>query len=670
VQLSSVRIQNFRCYLDRTVAFNEYTCFAGANGAGKSTILTALRILFRDSTDSPTNLLSLQKEDFYKRDTKNDVVITATFTDLDASAQEDFSHYVRQGELVISAVAKWDEQSRTAEVKQYGNRLVMSAFVNFFEADADGANVAKLKDIYSQIRVDNPDLPPPGTKAAMTDALHNYEAGHPEKCELRKSEDEFYGITKGVNRLRKYIEWVFIPAVKDPSSEQLEAKKTALGLLLERTVRSKISFAERILALRSEIEGKYHTLLEENQNTLDALSASLSTRLQEWAHPDAKLTLSWRDDPSKHISITEPLAEVLADEGRFRGPLSRFGHGLQRSFLLALLQELAGCGVSGNPRLLLACEEPELYQHPPQARHMSSVLQNLSKLNSQVIVSTHSPYFISGRGFEDVRVVRQEELDQQPCIRNVTFAELAKAITDASGSGKAIPSGAEFKVEQALQPSLSEMFFSPVLVLVEGAEDVAYVSTHRTLSGKIDEFRRLGCHIVPTSGKGSMICPLALATLLEIPTYVIFDSDGDDVARADRRQQHEHDNLALLKLCSVKKPLPFPTAVFQTDRLTQWPTKIGDEIERDFGEKVWGNCENSVRKKKGLTEVPRLGKNTLYIAHVLTELHESGHKSKVLDELCGLIISFAKSTRASNKIITQPITQVSNQNPQTPDGAG
>jgi putative ATP-dependent endonuclease of OLD family len=647
MKLVKLRLQNFRCFLDRTISFDDYTCLVGPGGAGKSTILTALRIFFRDTTDSPTDLLNLHEADFHKNNVGNDIVITVTFSELDVDAQEDFKHYFRQGELVVSAVAKWNGQTRSAEVKQYGQRMGMAAFVDFFRSEGDGVAVPQLKTFYSAIRGAYPELPTAGTKPAMIEALRSFETAHPDLCELLPGEDQFYGVSKGSNRLKKYVEWVFVPAVKDASTEQLEAKKTALGTLLERTVRSKMSFADRLATLRAEAEEKYRALLDENQNILETLSGSLSARLQEWAHPNAQLKLTWRNDPSKHISITEPLAEVLAGEGRFQGPLSRFGHGLQRSFLLALLQELAGCGNTGNPKLLLACEEPELYQHPPQARHMSSVLQKLSRENSQIIVSTHSPYFISGKGFEDVRVVRQELAEEQPCIRNVGFKELSEKLAAARGEARAFPAGMEFKVEQALQPGLNEMFFSPVLVLVEGLEDMAYVSTYFTLTDRMDEFRRLGCHIVPTSGKGSMISPLAIARILEIPTFVIFDADGHDVGKPDRRLQHEGDNVALLRLCSVEAPVPFPSAIFQTESLVMWPTEIGEVVESDVGKAEWQNCEATVRAKRKIADVSRLGKNMLFIGNVLTELYEGGSRSAVLDSLCNQIISFARTVRAN-----------------------
>lgn len=647
MNLSKLRLENFRCFRDQTITFNDYTCLVGPGGAGKSTILTALRIFFRDTSGSPTDLLTLQEEDFYKKDTSRDISITVTFSNLEPEAQEDFRHYFRQNQLVISATAKWNQQSRSAEVRQVGQRMVMTAFAEFFKAEGDGTPVSELRNIYSRIRELHAELPSATTKPAMKDALSKFEASHPELCELHIGDDQFYGFTKGTNRLQKYIQWVFVPAVKDASTEQLETKKSALGLLLERTVRSKMSFSEPLAALQAEVEGRYQTILQENQHALDALSSSLSTRLQNWAHPDANLTLTWRNDPAKHISITEPLAEVLAGEGGFQSTLSRLGHGFQRSFLLTLLQELSGCGDTGNPRLLLACEEPELYQHPPQARHLCSVLQNLSEANTQVIISTHSPYFISGKGFEDVRVIRQEIAEEQPCIRSVNFQELSQKLAEAQEEARVLPRGMEFKVEQALQPGLNEMFFSPVLIMVEGLEDLAYISAYFTLTERTEEFRRLGCHIVPTSGKGSMVQPLAIARALQIPTFVVFDADGHDIEKPSRHTQHKGDNLALLRLCSVSTPNPFPTSIFQTSCLVMWPTEIGEVIKNELGKTEWERCEAAVRQKLKIADVSHLNKNMLFIGHVLTEAYQDGRRSAILDGLCEQILSFARTVKAN-----------------------
>ena len=62
VRIVSVRIENFRAFLDQTISFDDYTCLVGPNGAGKSTILTALNIFFREVANASTDLLNLTEE--------------------------------------------------------------------------------------------------------------------------------------------------------------------------------------------------------------------------------------------------------------------------------------------------------------------------------------------------------------------------------------------------------------------------------------------------------------------------------------------------------------------------------------------------------------------------------------------------------------------------------
>ena len=132
MRIASVRIENFRSFKDETIPFNDYACLVGPNGAGKSTVLTALNVFFRESDGLPTDLSQLDDEDFHCKDTSNPVGITVTFEDLNNEATEDFSDYVRQEKLVVSAVATFDQATGKADVKQYGQRLAMPAFAPFF----------------------------------------------------------------------------------------------------------------------------------------------------------------------------------------------------------------------------------------------------------------------------------------------------------------------------------------------------------------------------------------------------------------------------------------------------------------------------------------------------------------------------------------------------------
>ena len=126
-----------------------------------------------------------------------------------------------------------------------------------------------MKLIYQDLEREYPDLPKPGAKAAMTDALKAYEAKHPDDCDLIPSEDQFYGVSKGIDKLAHYVQWVFISAVKDATEESEESKNSALGQLLARTVRSKVNFSDKVGKLKKDTQKEYQKILEEEQSALD-----------------------------------------------------------------------------------------------------------------------------------------------------------------------------------------------------------------------------------------------------------------------------------------------------------------------------------------------------------------------------------------------------------------
>lgn len=639
MRIESIRIKNFRAFADETIQLNDYTCLVGANGAGKSTVPCALNVFFRETDDAATDLTELDAEDFHRKNTDEPVIITVTFADLNTEAQEEFSDYFRQGKLIVSAIAKFDPVTKKAPVLQYGQRLGMDAFRKYFEALGDGEKVATLKVLYGELQ-EKHELPKALTKDAMTTALREYEAARPEDCAPQLSEDQFYGFSRGGDRLSKFIQWVYVPAVKDASGEQLEARNTALGKLLARTVRAQSDFGDDVTALQVEMTERYQELLEKNQHILGTLSESLRQRLTEWAHPDAKVKLEWRQD-ERSVRVEEPFARLVAGEGEFEGEISRFGHGLQRSYLLALLHVLATTNDESAPRLILGCEEPELYQHPPQARHLASVLQTLSGRNAQVLITTHSPTFVSGEGFENVRMVRKNSETKASAVRHQSFSELAAKIAAATGEVPKRPEGTLAKIHQALQPALNEMFFTSRLILVEGLEDGAYVSAALHLAGKWDAFRSLGGHIVPTNKKSEMLQPMLIAKHLGIPTFAIFDADTDTPDKNGSHAKHKKDNLALLKGAGMGAADSWPAATLWAKGLVMWPSNIGAIVKAEIGEAEWQAFSAKADSLYG--QAGNLHKNVLHIGATLSFAWDAGKRSQSLARLCEKILDPAES---------------------------
>jgi putative ATP-dependent endonuclease of the OLD family len=656
MKLESIRIRNLRACRDVTVPLNPYTSLVGPNGSGKSTVLTALNIFFREMQQGGPDITHLVEEDFYQKNTIEPITITLTFAKLSPEAQADFAAYYRDGKLIISAEAVFDPSTRRAEVKQHGERMVMAEFAGFFEAASDGAKVADLRTKYAEAKSAVPGLPAATTKDAMTQALRDYETAHPERCKPIRSPDEFYGFSKGANRLGKYIQWVYVPAVKDATTEQVEARNTALGRILARTVRAKTQFGQQVDGIRRRAQKEYESILEASQGALDGLTASLQNRLSDWAHPEATVRLEWWQDPDRAISVQEPAAQIIAGEDKFEGQLCRLGHGLQRSYLLALLQELANSDDPSSPRLILGCEEPELYQHPPQAWHLFDVFQKLTTANTQVVVATHSPIFVTGTSFEDVRLVRKDAGTKETIVRSVTYDQISSAIARVTGENVIKREGIRAKLQQTLLVSLNEMFFTRRLILVEGLEDIAYIASYLQLANRSDDYRRLGCHMIAVGGKDHLIQPLAIAKELNIPTLVVFDSDADQYGpaglandpngyRAARYPMHRRDNTAILKLCGIATPDPFPAQTLFTRTVVMWHSEIGSVVEEDIGADDWNKFKNAAEQELG--QPGGLQKNSLQIALTLANAWEAGKRSRHLGLLCDYLLDTVAATPAA-----------------------
>ena len=645
MKIKRVKIEHFRSWKSETTEIGEYNCFVGANGAGKSAVLCALNTFFRHTQNTPTNVLNLHEEDFYRKDTSQPIRITVTFDDLSTEAQQDFKAYYRQGELTVHIEAVWDETTRSALGQHFGSRRIMTAFSPYFAADEEKKLVADLKEIYKGLKEQCPELPNATTKDAMREALRVYEEQHPADCELAASENQFYGWSKGANHLQKYVQWVYVPAAKDVSSEQDENKNSAFGQLLERTIRQKVNFVPQLEELKKKTGEEYQKVLATGKEDLGQFSERLQNRLRTWSSPRSELKLDWLYDEQRSVILAPPAVHAKAGEDSFLGEIARLGHGLQRSYLVALLQELAEKkGEASQPTLILGFEEPELYQHPPQAKYLRTVLEGLSAEGAQVLITTHSPHMVSSQGFINVRrVTKDRSAEPASKTRQATYEQVAEVLTKCLDGKVASRSKALADIEQIMEPSLSELYFCDVAILVEGSEDVAFLSAHLALTDQLSWFRKCGCHFVVCRGKTSISRPLAIAQCLGIPTFTVFDSDVDD---KDQDKANRRDNSCLFKLAGHEKQDPMPPTSFVGPNIAMFSPNIADAVKADFGKDNWDKLNLKVREEFELTSDVK-GKNSFLIAHLLEEAYKQYGQSQSLEDAAAAIKTFATSAKAA-----------------------
>jgi putative ATP-dependent endonuclease of the OLD family len=168
--------------------------------------------------------------------------------------------------------------------------------------------------------------------------------------------------------------------------------------------------ADKIEALNKSIAAgiEQSTLLQTNRvnELFQELIPAATLRLTPYISP-------WSTRVSASVTT-----RVKIDGGEF--DVARHGHGVQRAVMIAMLQAVVpdenGGGEpasdeanqatrqseNGAPAIVIGIEEPEIYQHPIQARHFARVLAGWSsRSSSQVIIATHSPLFLTPEQFEN-----------------------------------------------------------------------------------------------------------------------------------------------------------------------------------------------------------------------------------------------------------------------------
>ena len=665
-------IENFRSYKKQEINVSNYNCFIGANSSGKSTAINALNLFFRENKNCQTDLVKLTVDDFHHKNTKESIKITVTFGELSEQAKKDLSAYVRQDELTVTAEATFDENTGFATVKQYGQRKVISEFSSWFDAHKSGTKVPELQSIYNGIKSESKfsTLESIKTKGGMESALRQFEENNPELCSYVPSEDQFYGASKGTNRLAPHIQWVFIPATKDISKEAEESKNSALGILLERTVRSKVKFDEELATIYNDARDAYNKMLEAQQSVLSSVSNSIEKRLKVWSKPDIKAQVKWNYEEQKTIKVEEPVAQVLIGDNGFEGELARFGHGMQRSYIFALLQELVEIDNSESPKLLMAIEEPELYQHPPQVKYLAETMFKLAKDSAQILLCSHSPYFVPSDDITCLRMVREKGLPSESVVTQITYDDIAKELNKVE-SKPTNPSALVAKVSPTLSPELNEMFFSQKVIFVEGIEDVSIITTYMHLMGVYGEFRRQGGHIVPVHGKSEILRPLCIAQLLNISLFVLIDGDTNKQVEHDAIKdnpeevkkvtflkgeigKHKKDNASILKLCGQSETLHWPIEEHvYLPNLVIWKTNITDTLNEELGE-TWKVHRDAATKQYG--QAKGLLKNPLAVSYALELAWKANQKSHSLIKMINIMLELPDTETEEVELVSESQT--------------
>ena len=646
MKLFRVRIRNYRSIEEIDLEIGNITRALGGNGAGKSTILKALELFYASGTPN------LTIEDFFNRDHSREIEITLWFHDLDLVERERFGTQVKpDGTMSISRVFNSNPK---ASGKYYGTACRCPAFAGVRAL----AKVGEKKAAYNALRAAYPALPAIARGDDAEAMLTNWEAANPSQCEEARDDGQFFGFQNvAQGKLSDSTMLVYVPAVRDASLEALDGKGSAIAKLLELAVKSVIEARADIREFRDGVRRRFQELMApENLTELDGLATILSDTLRAF-YANTAVLLNWRD--AQPIEIPFPTADMRLDDEGFVAPVDRTGHGLQRALIVTLLQHLAFATQSTNkaadendggdageevltPNLILAIEEPELYQHPTKQRHVAAVLEKLAMgeipgiaRSTQVIFTTHATTFVSMERFDEIRLVRRYRaaagLPRCCKISRASLENVAKKLAQIW-----VRPEAEFTAASLLprlhvvDGAVAEGFFAGVAVLVEGVSDRAAIlaaAMLRSIDLAAEEIA-----VLAVGGKTILDKPFVIFRELGIPAFVMWDSDQGS------RDPQPLANRALQRMIGVAEADLQDTYANVGRDHAAFAVNLEAVLKAEIGEQFWNTALDDLKTQYGVSNRADAQKIPRLMFDLLTRAQAEDKSSATLNAILDAIL--------------------------------
>jgi putative ATP-dependent endonuclease of the OLD family len=666
--VNSIHVKNFRSIYDEKIDCERLTALVGANGSGKSSFLHALRLFY---TKSP----KIDFEDFYNKNTEVEISITITFKDLSDNAKKRFLRYLQNENLTVERIFFYRENGKLSSL-YHGSTLQNPDFHDIKQAFEIKDRGKTAESLYEKIKETTKyrSLPEWGKPLQKNfDTLVKWEADHPDQCTRSRDDGQFFGFTEvAQGYLGEFTQFLFIPAVKEANEEAYESKDSVLTKLMYFVVRSVLEEKKEVIKLRETTQANYEKIMNPEKITeLKELSSQLTTTLKQYV-PDAKIELTWL--PLGQIEIPLPSAEVKLLEDGYSTTVDRTGHGLQRVFILTILQHLSVIQMRFAqlqqqidaadertpetsttqfelPDLILAIEEPELFQHPNRQRHFSKVLLQLANgalpgvaEKTQIIYCTHSPLFVGIDRINEIRLLKKVENNLgNPKITKVIRTNLGciaekmcNVYAESPGfftEEKIIP-----RLKSIMTPWMNEGFFADVVVLVEGEDDRAAI-LGISLANNID-LEAQGFAIIPCNGKTNIDRPYLIFTELGIPVYVLWDSDSGKGAtegsciicrRPLDKKANPIENQRILRLIGATEIIDWPKFVDKSAACFE--KDLESTLKEELGIELYDSLIKQFQEEFSISEKKNAQKNPIVIMNIIKTAREKGKTCVTLEKI-------------------------------------
>lgn len=529
MRAKSVRMQNFRSFADMTVELGDLTILIGANGTGKTTVLDALA-LFASARPN------VGEEDYHKGAERIDITLT-----IEPGAHAVPGRFLRNGTVRLQRSFSRDGAEDKRGIKG-------EAMLNEGCERIRGLGTTDMKKAAERMQETHKGFPMYKNKTDFLVDLDEYE--------FRMSQDPAHsrkyraGFTEYPNweaEIKKMLRVIPVPAMKNIAADDgEEGARSLLSELMDIVIRKAEKGDEALKETRRILSSAHEGYEKAVRGTLDGLGSDLAESSAAYMR-DAEFRIDLEDprSPASH-----PRASVRMGDGGFMAPADLAGSGLQRVYLLSLLDTIANrsAGASGgkhgdaaSPLRLMAIDEPELYQHPQRQRRMLKSFIDAARSDSPVsiVCSTHSPYFVELQRVETLRLLQKGERRGAQLVTHDDLERLDERLGWAGSAQKRTT-----WLDMNATHWITEGFFAKLAVVVEGSSDRnALLAAARVLGVDLDRYE---ITVVPAGSVGNMRIIASLYGEFEIPTYLVWDLDcrGGKCAKKVRARNDQLASIA------------------------------------------------------------------------------------------------------------------------------
>lgn len=450
MKITTLHIENFRSIENQTVEdIQGALILIGKNNAGKSAVLTALRVLLGDYTPTVS--------DFYKSSTT--FIVKGSFC-VSNEFLESLFYDIKVGVLKIpSTIAEYNSSS-------LGTRWEGITFNEYKNA----RNERQSSELYNDISTIEEFQPLWLNSIKKRLSIENNIVSVSLSCSKLDCKVHYTINDEDVKDFTSFLPKIaFIDETRNFLEEETGKSKTLTSNIFNNVLTNKLFNSAELTCKECEnrdcetrcidqIYGKQIEVLSLNEleklvnyKTNQAsigVTRSISQRFQRNYRPDYRVIIQATSCIDKSFILSTKIFDPMLNS---EINLSNVGAGVWSIYILSLLQ--AYQEMMGKYSIFII-EEPELYLHPELQKSMARTLWEISNAN-QVFFTTHSPIMLKEFNSNEVRNVKLDMDHYKTIIEIVGLDTILREIGYSS----------------------QDILHTDFVLFVEGKDDLAALST-------------------------------------------------------------------------------------------------------------------------------------------------------------------------------------------------